>query len=369
MNLSHLPRMSRRRFVAGAGAALSTPAIWRARADELPRLRDLGAAKGIEVGSAFSLDPDPKYRAVIADHCAVITPEWQMKPPQIKSNAASPYDFTIVDRFFDFAARHGQKVHGHTLYWSYVPIDWAVGATFEETTKLYGDFIRTVARRYPQVETWDVMNELVDDESWKLKTDYLVGQYGYDFIDFCLRTAREAAPQARLAINDYWIECATELCEGKRGGVMDMLKRLKSMGSPLDALGLQSHLYTRMPVDPGATYDLINDGAGLGLESWVSELDVNDSTLPADIVERDGLVADIYERYLTGVLRHPAVKRVIFWGISDYYNWIVYDKKHWDQRPPEMGEARPALFDTNNDPKPAFHAVARALRQAPPRMS
>jgi endo-1,4-beta-xylanase len=360
-------RPTRRALIAGAGAALAMPAIWRARADELPALRDLGALKGIEVGSAFSLDPDPKYRAVIARHCAVITPEWQMKPPQIKPDAASPYDFSVVDQFFDFAGQHGQQVHGHTLYWSYVPIDWAVGATFEETKELYGGFIRTVAGRYPQVRTWDVLNELIDDETFGLRTGYLVGQYGYDFIDFCLRTAREAAPQAKLAINDYWIECAAQVCEGKRGSVIDMFRKLKEMGSPLDAMGIQSHLYSRMPVDPDATFDLINEAAGLGLESWISELDVNDSTLPADIAERDALVADIYARYLAGTLRHPAVKRVIFWGISDYYNWVLYDKEHWDQRPPETGDARPALFDTANEPKAAFHAVARVLAEAPAR--
>lgn len=358
--------ISRRNLVAGVAAALAAPAVMRARADGLPALRDLGALRGIEVGSAFSLDPDPKYRAVIARHCAVIVPEWQMKPPQIRARAQDPYDFSTVDLFFDFAARHGQQVHGHTLYWSYVPIDWAIGATFEETKELYGGFIRTVAARYPQVRTWDVMNELVsDEEDWDLKADYLVGRYGYDFIDFCLRTAHEAAPHAKLAINDYWIECAAQLCEGKRGGVMTMLRRLKAMGSPLHALGIQSHLYSRMPVDPEATYDLIDEAAGLGLESWISELDVNDSTLPADIAERDELVADIYRRYLAGTLRHPAVKRLVFWGISDYYNWVLYDKQHWDQRPPETGDARPALFDVRNEPKPAFHAVAQVLAQAP----
>lgn len=361
------PGTTRRSLIAGAGALLLAPSVWRAKADTLPALCDIGAARGIEVGSAFSLDPDPKYRAVIAKHCAVITPEWQMKPPQIKPDAASPYDFSVADRFFAFARTHRQKVHGHTLYWAHVPIDWAVGATFEETKELYGGFIRTVAGRYPQIETWDVLNELIDDESWKLRTGYLVGRYGYDFIDFCLRAAREAAPQARLAINEYWIECAAEVCEGKRGATLDMLKRIKAMGSPLDALGIQSHLYSRMPVDPQATYALIDEAAGLGLESWISELDVNDSTLPADIPERDAMVADIYARYLAGTLRHPALKRVVFWGISDYYNWVLYDKNHWDQRPPELGDARPALFDVHNEPKAAFHAVARVLAEAPRR--
>lgn len=356
--------LDRRQFVAAATAACLAPAsAARGQADELPALRDVGAAVGIEVGSAFSLDPDPKYRALLAKHCEVITPEWQMKPPNIKRDAESPYDFSVVDQFAAFCDRNGQKLHGHTLYWAVEPIEWAVGATFEETKRLYGGFIRTVMARYPRIETWDVLNELIDDETDRLRTTYLVGQYGYDFIDFCFRTALEMAPTARLAINDYWIECAAGVCENKRIGVLEMLARLKDRGTPVHAIGIQSHLYSKLPVSPEKTVEFIDSAARLGLEAWVSEMDVNDSDLPDDVATRDAMVADIYERYLTAVLAHPAVKRLVFWGISDYDNWIVQGGSHWAHRTP-ASSARPCLFDRNNEPKPAFHAVVKALRAA-----
>jgi hypothetical protein len=46
------------------------------------------------------------------------------------------------------------------------PIEWAVGANFEETKRLYGLYIANVMERYPQVGTWDVANELIDDETF-----------------------------------------------------------------------------------------------------------------------------------------------------------------------------------------------------------
>jgi len=359
--------LNRRHFMAAGAAACLQPAAARRAAGEVPALRDVGAAVGIEVGSAFSLDPDPKYRALLARHCDVITPEWQMKPPNIRREAASPYDFSVVDRFAAFCAHNGQKLHGHTLYWAAEPIEWAVGNSFEEARRLYGGYIRTVMERYPQVETWDVLNELVDDDTAGLRTAYLVGRYGYDFIDFCFRTALETAPAARLAINDYWIECASALCERKRGGVLEMLARLKGMGTPIHAIGIQSHLSSKMPISTERTLAFIEAAAALGLEVWISEMDVNDSQFPQDIAERDALVADIYERYLTATLAHPAVRRLVFWGISDYDNWIVQGGNKWDMRPPGSGAARPAIFDADNEPKPAFHAVVKALRAAGPR--
>lgn len=353
--------LNRRQFVAAGAAACLGPAGSATAQPDVPALRDLGSAVGIEIGSAFSLDPDPKYRSLLARHCSVITPEWQMKPPNIRRNAADPYNFEVVDEFARFCAANDQKLHGHTLYWAVEPIQWAVGRDFEETKRRYGGYIRTVMERYPQVETWDVMNELIDDETDRLRGSYLVGEYGYDFIDFCFRTALEMSPLARLAINDYWIECAADLCDNKRVGVLEMLTRLKDMGTPIHAIGIQSHLYSKLPVSPEKTLEFVEAAAALGLEVWISEMDVNDSDLPEDIATRDAMVADIYERYLTTVLAHPSVKRLAFWGISDYDNWIVQGGSEWAHRTP-ASSARPCLFDRNNEPKPAFDAVVRALR-------
>lgn len=359
--------LNRRDFIAaGAAGAASCllPGTTGARAQDVPALRELGAAVGIEVGSAFSLDPNPQYRALVAKHCGVITPEWQMKPPRIKKDAGSEYDFSVVDEFLRFTEEHGQKLHGHTLYWSYEPIEWAIGRDFEETKRLYGLYIATVMERYPQVETWDVANELIDDETFRLRTDYLVGQYGIDFIDFCFHTAHQMSPKAKLAINDYWIECAADVCVNKRVGVIDLLTRLKDRGTPIHALGIQSHLYSKLPVDTEGTLALVEAAAGLGLEVWISEMDVNDTQFPDDIAERDALVADVYSTFLNALLPHPAVKRLAFWGISDYDHWIARGEPKWERRPEETGAARPALFDMNNQPKPAFFAVAEALKKA-----
>ena len=64
------------------------------------------------------------------------------------------------------------------------------------------------------------------------------------------------------------------------------------------------------------------------------------------------------------MLSHKAVKRVMFWGISDYDNWVVRGQTGERRK---KGAARPALFDAENEPKPAFDAVVRVLKAAPSR--
>jgi endo-1,4-beta-xylanase len=140
------------------------------------------------------------------------------------------------------------------------------------------------------------------------------------------------------------------------------------MGAPIHAVGIQAHLSTVYRASPRATLDMINAIADLGLDVFISELDVNDSTLPQNIAERDRLVAEYYEEFLTPVLAHGAVKRLVFWGISDYDNWVVQGYTQ-EKRKAGTGAARPALFDSQNRPKPAFHAVMRALASAPARTS
>ena len=86
--------------------------------------------------------------------------------------------------------------------------------------------------------------------------------------------------------------------------------------------------------------------------------------MPVDVAARDIEVAAYYEEFLTAVLDRRSVKRLVFWGISDFDNWIV---RRQTQEKRRSGKARPALFDGRLRPKPAFDAVVRALRSAPPR--
>ncbi|MCT7374056.1 endo-1,4-beta-xylanase [Chelativorans salis] len=329
------------------------------RTPSSPSLKVLGARRGLEIGSAFNGNGDPKYRRLLAKHCGLIVPEWQLKPRFLRPNHSSSYRFGPCDKIAAFAASNRMDFHGHTLFWHEEPIRWVESNDFAEVKRGYGGFIRDVVAHYPRAVSWDVFNEIIGDRH-KYRNEFLIRKFGPKFIDFALRTTHEVAPRARLSINEYNLECGASWCRSKQDSMLALLKELKRQKTPIHAVGIQGHLSSIHPASPSATLSFIDRVADLGLDVYISELDVNDSTMPKDIATRDRMVADYYEEFLTAVLRRPAVKRLVFWGISDFDNWIVR-RYTQEKRPLGAGDARPALFDSNNEPKPAFDAVVRAL--------
>jgi endo-1,4-beta-xylanase len=362
--------MLTRRGVLGVGLGAAVVATTRLRASIAgggdPALREIGRSKGIDIGSAYSGRGPLKYREILATHCEVLTPENQLKPSWVKPTKDSPYLFGDCDQIAEFCTQNGQKLHGHTLYWYQRAIRWAESDDFETVKTLYGGFIRDVVGHYPQAVSWDVFNEIVE-ENTRFRNDFLIGKFGYDFIDFCFRTANESSPGARLVINDFNFECAGDWCRKKRDNMIAVLKRLKSMKTPVHVVGIQGHVSSKDDASASAksTLQFIERVADLGCDVYLSEVDVNDSQWPEDIDKRDALVARYYETYLTPVLSHKAVKRLTFWGISDSANWIALGGATWEPR--TAGTPRPALFDSQDNPKPAFDAVVRALTAAPAR--
>jgi len=105
----------------------------------------------------------------------------------------------------------------------------------------------------------------------------------------------------------------------------------------------------------------------MGLEIQITELDCTDELAPADISERDRIVADEYRRFLDVVLDEPAVKIVMTWGLSDRYSWIVRHENNPEQRRRDGMEERPLPFDRDLERKPAWYALAEAFTRAPTR--
>jgi endo-1,4-beta-xylanase len=370
--------MQTRREILAAGAGMAVAAATGGRVDAVttpePALREIGRSRGIDVGSAIKsttvFSPRrERYRALIAKHCETITPENELKPAWLLPTTSSTYNFFDTDQIALFCAENGQKLHGHTLYWWVRPgpWNWTDADDYATVKKVYGGFIRDVVGHYPQAVSWDVFTEIIGQEGPVFRKNFLVRKFGYDFIDFCFRVANEVSPNARLLINEENSECGRDWCGRKQENVLAVLKKLKAMGTPIHGFGIQSHLSSKdsSSASAKATLKFIERLADLGCEVHLSEMDVNDSQWPEDFEKRDALVARHYETYLTAVLSHPAVKRLTFWGISDYDNWIAWGGAPWEAR--KKGRPRPALFDDKNDPKPAFDAVVRALQSAPVR--
>lgn len=356
--------MRRRQFLQLSLSAAASSAIpFAQRPPQIPHLRELALSKGLFFGSAVS-DPQlhrPEFTPLLIDQCSILVPEnamkWRATHPE-----QDRFDFTQADNFMNFVESNHLVARGHNLCWHEHNPAWLESTvTSQNAANLLTTHIRTVVSRYKgRIHSWDVVNEAIDPSQKNhhgLRTSLWLQNVGEDYLDLAFRTAAETDPAAILTYNDYDIETDSPSQSAKREAVLDLLRRLTKKGVPIQALGLQSHLRTN---DGTPTFNglakFLKEIEKLNLQVFVTELDVDDEFMPADIPERDRQVADLYRSYLAAVLPHNSVKAVLTWCLSDRDSWLQGFRPRKDGLP-----QRPLPFDANLDPKPAFFALRDAF--------
>lgn len=362
---------NRRQLLLGA-ASLGVVRANRASA-AIPGLRQVAAGRGLLFGSMVRGDvvfKDPAYADMMARECNLyVCREVHMDYLQPRPGG---FEYGAVDRQLAWAAAQKMNFRGVCLLWGeHVPAWFTRLAGRDAAAKAITEHIGQVCRHYAgKVQSWDVVNEglkLEHGRAGGLRKTAFLDQIGPEYIDLAFHAARAADPNARLDYNDFGLELQVSWQLDKRRALLSLLDGMKKRGTPIDAVGLQSHLSTD-------TFDKFNERgfAGFlkelsdrGLDIYVTELDVYDRSAPPDPKQRDNQIAGICRRYLETALANTAVKMVVSWGLTDRDNWV--DSKQNETRRTDGKPSRPLLFDTAYIPKPAYVAVAEALNGAPPR--
>lgn len=372
--------IDRRNLLAGSAALL---AATTARAADAPTdtLKAAAASKGRRFGSAFAWSPpgadagsfaNPAYAALLKRDCDVLVPENQMKWQAIRP-AADRFDFSRFDPMVEWATTNGFALRGHTLLWAYskwFPA-WLNNHDFGqrpavEAARILDQHIDTVTKRYGRkIESYDVVNEAVDPDTGGLRETSLSRAMGGTAVvlDHAFRTARAAAPHAELVYNDYmsWEDGNAK----HRAGVLALLEEFRRRGTPVDALGVQSHIGLFKPTtDAGAVAKrlepewraFLDRVTGMGYRLVITEFDVRDKGLPATIAPRDKGVADFARAYLNIMLSYPQLGDVLAWGMSDRYSWL----RGFEPRTDGV-IARGCPYDVDFKAKPLRGAVLAAL--------
>ena len=363
----------RRRDVAALLAAGLWPFHALAAEPGVP-LKTLGAAKGLRVGNAIGMSTfaDPRYRALMLRECDALVTENECKW-QIVAPSSPEMDFRDSDKLMAWGAQAGLMRRGHCLVWQpakWLPTwvnDYDLGPRPALTAeRLLVDRIRGACRHYgEQIYSWDVVNEAVDPATGDYRVNVFTQAMGaVEQLDLCFRLARENAPHAQLVYNDYmhWDVGSA----GHRAGVLKLLAALKSRGTPVDALGLQSHI-AASSTSGGEQLEwrkFLDEVSAMGLQLLITEFDVNDRNLPADIPARDAAVAAAARDYLDLTFSYPGLGDFLFWGLIDRESWL---QKWPGLARHDKSEMRPAPFDDRYQPKPLREAVAAAIRAMPPR--
>jgi Beta-1,4-xylanase len=308
---------------------------------------------------------DRALAELVVDQCAIIVPENELKWRGLRPSKES-YDFTQADAFFAFAAKHGLKTRGHTLAWHNSVPDWlSAMPQSADVRAIFVDHIRTVMSRYKgRVHSWDVVNEAIlpkDGMPGGMRNSFWYQRVGPDYLDLAYRTAREADPHAQLTYNDYGVEYDNADNEERRRCILTLLRGMQTRKVPLDAVGIQGHIKAASPFTIGkglAVY--IEAIRSMGLEVYVTELDVNeDDIVSDDISHRDRFVAQTYQDLLEVAFRSPAVKLVLTWGITDRGTWLNDGPTHHRKQPNRPQRCLP--FDPEYRPTPAFFAMRESF--------
>lgn len=308
-----------------------------------------------------ALDAEPDYAAEIVKRCQLVVPEGALKWADLRPSRER-FDFTDADRLAAFAGRHGMRLRGHTLAWYGAMPDWPEAITSRaEAERELVRHIETVASRYVGlVASWDVVNEAVADrpkDASDLRSFVWTRTLGPDYIPIAFRAAASADPLARLVLNEYDIECADERSVMRRAVLLNLLRSLRDKGVPIHGVGLQGHLHGDRPIDRAGLQNFLVQVRAMGLDVLVTELDVIDDKLPADVATRDAKAAEIARTFLTTIAEVTPPSAVLTWGISDRHTWVP----QWFKREDGMPN-RPLPLDAAMRPKPLMSVVEQFAR-------
>lgn len=349
------------------------PALGRGDGSRVP-LWETALERGIVYGSSTATWQlsDAAYRRLFAREAAILFTEDDLLWYRLRPTPESDLDFTYADRIVEFAERRGMLVLGAHLVWDegfgegWTDADlWGISER-QARDLILSTIDRVVTRYKGRVDAWIVANEVVDGSG--LRTDVPWYQtIGSSYVAESFRAANEADPDATLLLNDFGYETDDGFAHAadKRAATLQLIDDLLGDDVPVHSLGVQAHLHAGNFADDfdGAAYrGFFSDVADRGIEIFITELDVLDDGLPADVAARDREVADVIRRYVDVALDEPAVGALVTFGLSDRYTWLEEDFPRND------GAARrPLPFDQRLRPKPAFDALATSLERAPRR--
>jgi endo-1,4-beta-xylanase len=380
------PRFTRREAIAAglAGSAFACGARAIA-AESAQSLKSLAQRSGRRFGSAVAWGQpgadrgsfaNPAYASILERECNLLVPENELKW-KFTRPGPTRFEFRALDQIVDYGMAHGFKLRGHTLLWlpqKWYP-DWLAKYDFgphpaQTAAALLTDHVRTVCRRYgTKIYTYDVVNEAIQPETGLIRDTVLTRALGGEAtLDLMFHTARAEAPHALLVYNDYmsWERMSEDETHIK--GVLKLLEGFRKRGTPVDALGVQSHirLLKRAPVaelvreSEGPWRRFLDEVVAMGYKLVVTEFDVNDKAAPDDIKVRDRMVADYAKAYLDLMLNYPQLRDLLAWGMVDRYSWLT----GFDPRA-DRSIKRGTPYDVNFRPKPLRAAIASAFAAAP----
>lgn len=345
-------------------------------------LRPLAEAAGVSFGAAVDLSGlgDAGYRELLVEHVALLSTRDDLSMAVVQPQPGV-FDFSRAEAIVDFAVEHDMTVRGHELIGGALP-EWVTAGTWtaESLGTVLSEHVGAVIGHFRErnpgvVVQWDVVGDAFQPDG-TLRPTIWQSVIGDDHLRIAFEAARAADPDAELFYDDFYDDVAVTqdavasgvpivpganaertTCDAvpKCSGVRATISSLVEAGVPIDGIGFQSHLFSPDPADLAVFGSWVDE---LGLRWAVTEFDV-----PLPVTEIDNptslqFQAEEYAAALAACVDADACDTFVTWGISDRFSPI----------PAETGGVFGGAlwFDTNDQPKPAFDAMAEVLVERAP---
>jgi endo-1,4-beta-xylanase len=346
--------LSRRQMLAMAGASAGA-----AFAPHPARAAAFSASSHIPYGACVRIDVlprDPGYQTALQTYCRQITSEGDLFWGPLRP-ARDQFRFEKADAVLAFAEANGMTMRGHTLIWYGTMPDWTneIASAAEAEHEMTVHIERVMSHYRGKIKTWHVVNEAIDDPKTGvpgLRPNIWLKNLGETYIDKAFRIAHQADPTAELLINEYDIECADGTSPNKREALRRLVHNLLDRGAPLHGVGLQGHIKGKYEIDRDGVFNFASEMQSLGLTVHITELDVIDNDLPAQIPVRDAIVATRAHDFIEPIFAAVRPSFIGTWGITDRYTWVPTWFKRKDGLP-----NRPLPLDENYQRKPLWNVI------------
>lgn len=265
------------------------------------------------------------------------------------------YDWSKSDAIVNYAEANDMNIHGHTLIWHESIPDFLqnFSGTNDQFQAVIETYITDVVNRYQgKVDSWDVVNEAIDDNSVSLRNTLFLNRMGKDYVKKCFQFARNADANVMLFYNDYNLIFDSKKQKSALALIDDLIK-----SDLIDGVGYQMHINYDFPsksVIRSATNQIVKRQ----LLVHFSELDVKvnpngdiDQFIKNRALAQRNKVNDVVTVYNN--IPNKFKYALTVWGLKDDDSWIMqrYGNMDW-----------PLLFDSSLNKKEAYLGFIEALK-------
>jgi endo-1,4-beta-xylanase len=233
------------------------------------------------------------------------TPENAGNWTSVQGTSRSTFNWKALDAMYKYTEENSIIFKEMCFIWGAGPPSWLNNDNVMEAAKIW---MKAFCDRYPKTRLIDVVNEPLHPMPNFTNGLGGGGRTTWDWVANSFKLAREACPNAVLILNDYNIcEYATD-----HQGFLDLMKAIKQLDAPVDAIGCEGHDAAKVPVSKFKDF-MDKLASETGLPVYITEFDIG--------LGDDELQRAQYADYFTMFWDDPNVKGVTIWGYITGATW------------------------------------------------